>query len=352
MRRISMGASPFILLLSAWAACTSPQVQREVRPAFYYWKTAATLSGSDRAYLNELGCSRLYLRCFDVDWDEEQQQLIPVAPVLLDTSAVEALEIVPVIFITNRSFQHLSLAEIPALAAKIARKLEQLLPQLPSGQIVEWQLDCDWTESTRDLYFALLEELKAQASAKGCQLSATIRLHQLRYPEKTGVPPVDRGMLMLYNMGELSHWSEENSILNLAATKPYLEGLSDYSLPLDMALPLFHWGVVFRESEVAALLPQASHSTLADTARFERVESDRYQVKTGTFFYGTYLYEGDWIRLEQVDERQLEALVFMLNSEFPAAPFHLSFYHLDSLLLTEFPVNKLKHLIEMMENGE
>ncbi|HMQ49000.1 MAG TPA: hypothetical protein PKA00_16050 [Saprospiraceae bacterium] len=350
MGRMSWGVIPFSLFLLSFAACTSPATEREVQPAFYYWKTEAHLSTDDRAYLQELNCGRLYLRCFDVDWDEEQQQLIPVAPVALDTSTLVSFEVVPVIFITNRSFQHLTLAEVPVLAAKIERKMEQLLQGLPQNQIREWQIDCDWTVSTRDLYFALLEAMKAKADAKGCLLSATIRLHQLRYPEKTGVPPVDRGMLMLYNMGELGNWSEDNSILNLTSTKPYLEGLADYSLPLDMALPLFHWGVVFREGEVVALLPQANNNTLADTARFQQMENKRYQVKTGTFFFGTYLYEGDWIRLEQVDNQQLEQLMLLLKNDFPTAPFYLSFYHLDSLLLTEFKPAQLKFLLEMMEN--
>ncbi len=75
-------------------------------------------------------------------------------------------------------------------------------------------------------------------------LSATIRLHQVKYFETTGVPPVKSGMLMFYNTGDLENPSEENSILNIETAELYLSGLEDYPMQLDIVLPLFSWAVV------------------------------------------------------------------------------------------------------------
>ena len=56
----------------------------------------------------------------------------------------------------------------------------------------EVQFDCDWTESTRVQYFAFLRESRKLFS--GWRVSSTVRLYQYKYPEKAGVPPIERGM--------------------------------------------------------------------------------------------------------------------------------------------------------------
>ena len=65
----------------------------------------------------------------------------------------------------------------------------------------EIQLDCDWNSSTQKKYFNLIEEMKLYPTWENIVWSATIRLHQLKYPKQTGVPPVNKGVLMFYNMG-------------------------------------------------------------------------------------------------------------------------------------------------------
>jgi len=111
-------------------------------------------------------------------------------------------------------------------------------------------------------------------------------------------------MLMYYNMGEVRAWEESNSILNLEAAEPYLNGKA-YPLPLDLALPLFRWGVVFREGKMIRLINNLSAEALADRTRFFPMTPDRYEVQKGTFLQGHYLYQGDFIRLEAVQPAAL-----------------------------------------------
>ncbi|MGG2305049.1 hypothetical protein ACE4Z6_26875, partial [Salmonella enterica] len=93
------------------------------------------------------------------------------------------------------------------------------------------QIDCDWTLGTKEKYFSLLKRIKERMALP---LSCTIRLHQVKYQAKTGVPPVDRGMLMYYNMGHVEGATETNSIYDPANADKYVSYVKDYPLPLDV----------------------------------------------------------------------------------------------------------------------
>jgi hypothetical protein len=68
----------------------------------------------------------------------------------------------------------------------------------------------------------------------------------VKYRERTGVPPVDRGMLMFYNMGRFSADPEARAIFDLESARRYLARISSYPLPLDLALPMWSWTVAPR----------------------------------------------------------------------------------------------------------
>ena len=83
-------------------------------------------------------------------------------------------------------------------------------------------------------YYQFLKEVK---EAWGQHLSTTIRLHQLSMP----APPVDDGVLMLYNTGDPRKWTERNPILDIRDVAPFLKRLDTYPLPLAAAYPVFSW---------------------------------------------------------------------------------------------------------------
>ena len=334
-----------LITLFSLAAC-SYKGESIVSPAFYHWKTKVQINPTEKDIVNTLNVERLYIKFFDVDWDTKYQNAIPLAIMEWDASIDKSTEIVPTIFITNRVFQQLPIQNVPSLAKKIEDKITELLKQTQLKNIPEIQIDCDWTQSTQAPYFRLLSELKESFSSQGILLSATIRLHQIRYPQQTGIPPVDRGMLMFYNMGEVQQWEESNSILNLEKAAPYLSGLDSYNLPLDLALPLFRWGVLFREEAMIRLINGMDNTWLEDRSRFYPLGDNRYEVVQNTFVDGTFLYEGDYIRLEGVDSTQLTQAVEMLNTYAWPRHLHLSFYHLDSSVIAPFSVSFLEQLIE------
>lgn len=337
---------PIILLgvCLALASCKE-QRQREVRPAFYHWQTRLDLAAASRALADSLGCQRLYAKFFDVDWDEEYGGAVPLAEIQLVPGSYAGLELVPAVFITNRTLERLPAAERGALAQKIYDKLFSLAGQDSSLRIQQVQVDCDWTPGTQEPYFDFLRQLRSKLAPEGIELSVTIRLHQVRYFEQTGVPPVEHGILMFYNMGDLEDWEEPNSILNLDKAEPYLQGFERYPLRLGLALPLFRWGVLYREGRMIRLINNLDERRLESNPIFRPLGEGRYEVTRGAFLHGHYFYEGDLIRLEKVEMELLDRAARRL-SRLPWPPdMELVFYHLDSLAAADFSAAALQGVV-------
>jgi hypothetical protein len=352
MRLLPLTIFLFLLISCAHERSTLPE------PAFYHWQTHLQLTLYERNFLDSLGLRKLYVKFFDVDWDESTHQPVPLASVEMDTCRLTDLHIIPAIFITNRTFLKLEKKDIPDLVNHVVKKIIALSPPLNSPFDQSFQFDCDWTEQTREKFFTflLLFREKANASSlirKPFTLSATIRLHQFSFFEKTGVPPVDRGMLMFYNMSDVEDWDTENSILDLEEGKKYLPASRKYPIssiqfpiPLDIALPLFHWGVLFREGRMVKLLNGLDEGDLQDTMRFTEIATGRFRVKKNTYLQAHYLYQDDLLRLEGVEANQLMASAGLLNKVCAQRNLTVSFYHLDAELVREFPSATLKKVLE------
>lgn len=305
------------------AAPASPPV-----PGFYFWRTTLELGAPERAALEELSIRRLYLRLFDVGWSSTRD-----APELLGALRVPAtgalppgLEVVPVVFLENQVLASLPQHELGALAAQLDREVAAHLGAL-GAHASELQLDCDWTERTREPFFSLLTELRrlvgARAAAAGSsppRLSATIRLHQVKYRERTGVPPVDRGMLMYYNMGRFSSLEADRALFDSSLAARYLARLPQYPLPLDVALPIWAWTLHLRDGEVLDLLQSTDPEELSGVAFLRRTGHDRYVATETAFFRGALLRAGDELKGERLTDGELAAAAAQVWPRLPPAP--------------------------------
>lgn len=313
---------------------------RHAIPAFYHWKTQLPAGRIDRP----LDARRIYVRAFDIDWDEQRQAAVPLAVVEGSRHAGLSAQDVPVVFITHRTFLSLDSQQVRQLAVRTIDKLQTLWPIWPPAEL---QFDCDWTPTSRDAYFSFLRHIR-QLSGPSVALSATIRLHQFRQPEQTGLPPVDRGMLMYYNMGEVGRWEEPNSILNNPTGRQYLRAARAYPLPLDLALPLFSWAVVFRDGNLSRLITEADEASLSTSPGFRPLGAQRYERTTAGYWKGYYLYPGDQLRLEQVTGPELLAAAHDLRQAVNTDSFHLTFFHLDSTLTSRFGGELLQTIVKTL----
>ena len=193
------------------------------------------------------------------------------------------LHVVPVVYLTNQTLKFLEPRYLEDFAQKIGNKIEtihQSWVRQPIGNN-EIQLDCDWTLSTKEKYFTLLTILRK----KYPRLSVTIRLHQIKFAEKTGIPPVDRGMLMCYNMSDWKNEKTHNSIFTPDVLSQYIGELSDYPLPLDMVMPAFHWTIGYRGHQFQYFLNAISAQDFQKISLFEQVQN-RFVAKKDTTLWG------------------------------------------------------------------
>ena len=238
------------------------------------------------------------MRFFDVDWDEAAHGGRPVSPLQLAAPLPVGIEIVPVVFVTNRVFLNTPPAEVEALSNHVLRKVLKMA-EAAGIPLHEVQLDCDWSDGTRARYFHFLDLLGRQLHGRRIAVSSTLRLHRIKYAARTGVPPVDRGMLMFYNFGPLRADATRSSIFNEEDARKYASHVASYALPLDLALPLFSWGVHSRDGNVLGLLEKIEASDIEGADAFRALRQGRYRAERSLFFRGRYFTEGDELLMEE-----------------------------------------------------
>lgn len=320
-----MKRSLLLIPLSLLLLLACKQNNNKINSAFYYWKTAYELDSSDIKNLQKNHFNILYLRMFDVDWDAAKNMPIPRATIQFPLPPDTSLQIIPVVYITQTCLKKISLDSARILGGLLSNKVNEICEffHIKYSQI---QIDADWTESTKNKYFTLLTAVRGAQQNKRT-LSCTIRLHQIKFPEKTGVPPVDRGMLMFYNMGELSKIDERNSIYNEQSASQYTSYIDHYKLPLDMALPHFRWGILYRNNKAAALLNGMEKENL-NNPFFVKQENNWYSVKASNQWGGNDLHAGDRVRLETADENTCKDAWALLKLHQKSDSFTLTFFDL------------------------
>lgn len=215
------------------------------RRSVYYWSTVLDIDSTKQAFIDRHGISRMYVRYFDVVAGEDGSP-VPNATLRFGTGVPQGVEVVPAVYIVNECMA----ADTAGLAGLILKRILQMNATNDIGGVKEIQIDCDWTRRTRQRYFGFLRTLRAMAAERGVKVSATIRLHQL----SEGAPPVDRGVLMMYNTGDFTDISCQKPILDTRDAAPYLRHLADYELPLSAAYPIYSWRILFRGGRYVGIM--------------------------------------------------------------------------------------------------
>ena len=221
----------WLVVLLMVVACGKRTAELPVENSVYYWRTEWQLDSISKAFLQQHDIRKVYCRYFDVVMTDSMP--MPNATIAFAEKVPQQLQLVPTVFITEDCMhrRHESLAE------KIVSRILQINETNDVDGVEEIQIDCDYTARSRKTFYDFLEEVRREARAHGLRLSATIRLHQLSMP----APPVNYGVLMLYNTGDPRKFMERNPILDLRDVQPYLQHLPDYPLPLAAAYPVYLW---------------------------------------------------------------------------------------------------------------
>lgn len=287
----------------------------------------------------------VYLRLFDVDTDPRATDAYPVGLVRMKRQADTLLQYVPVIFITQRTLHKLSPQRMQGLAHKIANLTEATCRDA-GIEPHEVQIDCDWTAGTREKYFHLLSALKKEPFLAGKTLSCTIRLYQVKYTTSSGIPPVDRGALMCYNVGNLKKPGTQNSILDAELAEKYLSHMDTYPLSLDIALPLFSWSLLFRGGQFAGILRDVDVADIESSKLFGETEDRRYRSLYDTNWMGQSFAKGDMIRYETSEPLEILSVAKYTSQHVHNDSLRVIFFSCDSLTLSKHSVHDLEKVLD------
>jgi hypothetical protein len=349
---------PFLLL----SHCKNRE-PRTIHTAFHHWKSQLNVSAFEQSYCQQIKAQTLYLRLFDVDFNADNKFPEPLADLRFSPDTLLLFDkIIPTVFITNRTLINISDTQIDTLSTLIINKIRQdtdLSRDNREGtffqnKVSELLIDCDWTAATKDKFFHLIQQLKTLTDKR---ITTTIRLHQIKFRDKTGIPPADKGLLMAYNTGDLMDAKTVNSILNIDVLRSYLAGLKTYPLPLDVALPIFSWGIVKRDGQAVQLIPNFSKAFLLKNsenglAKHENTEGSLFQEKSTSdieilksgYFNGIYLYADDVIKIETITTDNLKAAATLLSQHLNNQHLTVSFFSLDTANLMRY---KSEDLLEV-----
>ena len=331
-----------LLLISCQQAPTNQK--RKVERAIYHWKTVFEPSSEEKALLDSIHINKIYLKFFDIAWDKStKNQVLPIAKFYSKDSSYltkSNVVVVPTVFITNESLVHSELTYMPTLASNIYSLVKQMVNINKLQNITEVQIDCDWTRTTSEKYFALLTAI--QLADTTIVISSTIRLHQIKYASKAGVPPIKKGMLMCYNMANLTNLSTANSILDVATLQSYLSFLQQYPIPLDVALPLFEWGVLFNKGRYKGIIHTFNYTQLNTTIAQQQLNT--YTLIHDTIIDNISFRKGDVIRHEYPSQLALMNASKIISNRLHKTNCTIALYHLDSLTLKKFKPNELENI--------
>lgn len=221
-----------VMLLAVLLTTGCKQSEMPQENAVYYWRTEWRTDSVERAFLQQYHINKVYCRYFDVVLNNDGEP-IPNATIRFVQGQQEGLKLIPTVFITENCMHQ----PHKGLAKKLVDRIVQMNETNDINGIDELQVDCDYTARNRKNYYDFLQQVRDEARKHGMQLSTTIRLHQLAMP----IPPVDYGVLMIYNTGDPNKFNERNPILDMRDVEPYLRYLADYELPLAAAYPTFRW---------------------------------------------------------------------------------------------------------------
>jgi len=234
MQRYTFFLLGWIVALLA-LGCTQ-QEGLEQQNCVYYWRTELRLDSTERAFLRDHHIAKFYCRYFDVVLDDDGGEPHPNATIGFADSLPSGVELVPTVYITEECMHR----HHEGLARKVVQRVVRMNATNSVRGVRELQIDCDYTDRSRSTFYQFLADVRRELSTLNAPipiLSATIRLHQLQMP----APPVDYGVLMLYNTGDPRRFEERNPVLDQRDVQPYARYLQPYPLPLAAAYPVYRW---------------------------------------------------------------------------------------------------------------
>ncbi len=330
-----------------------PLFSHDEKNSVYYWKTTFILDFTDFTFIRQHRIERIYLRMFDVSVDNNYRvdgdNTVPNATVRIPEEtyyrmqdSLAFLEFTPVVFITLDALKDAKGKE-GRLAKNIVTRVKNMCSYNCLPNVKGLQLDCDWTNSTEQSFFFLCDSVKMEIHKQNLEwnLSSTIRLHQLA--RKT--PPVDYGVLMVYNTGNFNDPDATNSILDEKDVKPYLKHLSNYPLHLDIAYPTYSWQLLFHKRQFTGLLTGVE---VTDTTKFQHgKDSCTYYCLEDLPYKEMVIKKGDVIRVENSQYKDIVRVKTLIEEQLHGFAHSNILYHFDLHNFAKYSDDEINNILSV-----
>jgi len=379
MNKYQFVFSTTVFLLLLLGACSN---KKSPQHSFCYWKTSIDFSEEDVQILDTLDVSHLYIRYFDVDWNRYSNMALPIATIKSYWGLnIKKQDITPVVFITNDVMLNATRKDLDDLAEKVIGRIKNVNSKLSesyqrhffweyskndyssqntdsiakfsdslnhfndgefNSKIKDILIDCDWNIQSKENYFYFLKKVKSKISPKW-KVSATLRLWQYNNRNISGIPPVERVLLMCYNIESPKKQNIQNSIVSINELEQYLTE-KNYPLKLDIALPLYSWGVLFKNGSFYGLLNDVKRDDfISDTIYYKMIKPNVFEFRRDMEIADTYVREGDYIRIEELSSQELENLVVFLGRKINLeADSRITLFSWDRDYINKYGVENLK----------
>ena len=373
------------LLLMTFAIACRPSAGRRTlaeQNSFCYWERNYK---TDTALINSTGTNHFYLRYFDVDWDDISQDAKPIAS--LSSYDVIPIKFTPSVFLTNKVFEKSSKKQLKTLSERVKKRVDKITEDFGGNafrkeygygdfyyggddsirrakadsaeiayadaekvfiddymnKVTDILIDCDWTDKTRDNFFYFVECLKKEFADK--EITVTLRLWQYKRNKPEDIPPVERCLLMCYNMQAFNDYRVENSIASLGELKKYVSG-KKYPLKLDVALPIFNWAILFRNERFMGILGNVNKQDYDNNfIEYESLGNGRYCSLTDKVIGNFFIRKGDIIKIEDVGKEELHQMAEYLKSEIPFDKYsRLTFFSWNKLYINNYGTDEIKNI--------
>lgn len=329
----------FLGILGFMISCQQKQTHDT---SFYLWKTSVALDSSEYNELQTFGCKTLKIRFFDITWDNDSRKATPNAIARIEDMFLDSFDISPVIFITNETMLQIDSQAVSSLADS-AYSLVTKMIENHAIRATEIQIDCDWSLQSKDRYFKFLSRLQEISKYN---IVPTLRLHQIKYSKKMGIPPASKVVLMYYNVGTLSpDLNINNSILNETDAKKYMDYIRLYPLTMDVSLPIFSWIILIREGKIENIYSKIGEDHLNVKTDFTMKEPNIFVSNKDQFIEGVYFKKQDVIKLETITPESLRELSEELSRCVDKKKVNnIIFYNFDCLNKNKFTQNDFQEI--------
>lgn len=343
-----------IFILAAICSCRSgsdKEFTHEEGNGVYYWKTVLEFDTADYEFMSRHKVDRIYLRMFDVTSESNNagmfNAVVPNASMRIPDDCRGVVDylsakqkIVPVVYVTQEALEATAMAgQEGTLAGLIVERVRRMCSYNEFVNVEGLQLDCDWTKTTEKSFFALCDSARVQIERRNLEwsLSSTIRLHQL----SRKAPPVDYGVLMVYNTGNFNDPDARNSIIDINDVEPYLSRLDDYPLHLDVAYPTYSWQLLFDYRQFIGLLNGVN---VDDTTHFVAEGKNVHRAICDVIYNDKVISMGDVVRTETSTFDEVIAVKDAIERRLAGRPHSNILYHLDQRNLLKYSSDEIDKL--------